>query len=55
MTRPCMAHEVGKGMGCQETDMSYYHFKDSFLATAREAGESTRKRAALPFVLTSPA
>lgn len=55
MTQPCMAHEVGKGMGYQETDMSYYRFKDSFLAAAGEAGESTRKRAALPFVLTSPA
>ena len=55
LTRPCMAHEVGKGMGCRETDTSSYRFKDSFLAAAREAGESTWKRAALPFVLTSPA
>lgn len=51
-----MAHEVGKGMGCRETDTSSYRFKDSFLAAAGEAGESSSwKRAALPFVLTSPA
>ena len=50
-----MAHEVGKGMVCRETDTSSYRFKDSFLAAAGEAGESAWKRAALPFVLTSPA
>lgn len=55
MTRPCMVHEGGKGTGCWETDTSYYCFKGSFLTAAGEAGESTWNRAALPFVLTSPA
>ena len=50
-----MVHEGGKGTGCWETEASYYCFKDSFLTATREAGESTWKQIALPFVLTSPA
>lgn len=48
MTQPCMAHEVGKGMGYQETDMSYYRFKDSFPLQLLERQERALKRAASP-------